>query len=188
VTETPNPYIRDADTMTGEMRPIRQAVLALGSNLGERFNTLQGAINALADTPEVKVVSVSPVYESPALDAPEGSRDFLNAVLLVDTTLSVHTLLERAHAVESAFGRVRGGTVNEPRTLDVDLIVVGERIADDPDLVLPHPRVHERAFVLRPWLDIEPEAYVPGQGLAVDLIEKTDQSTLTRRDDLELEL
>jgi 2-amino-4-hydroxy-6-hydroxymethyldihydropteridine diphosphokinase len=179
VTETPNPYIRDADTMTGEMRPIRQAVLALGSNLGERFNTLQGAINALADTPEVKVVSVSPVYESPAVDAPEGSRDFLNAVLLVDTTLSVHTLLERAHAVESAFGRVRGGT---------DLIVVGERIADDPDLVLPHPRVHERAFVLRPWLDIEPEAYVPGHGLAVDLIEKTDQSTLTRRDDLELEL
>ena len=158
MTETPNPYIRDADTMTGEMRPIRQAVLALGSNLGERFNTLQGAINALADTPEVKVVSVSPVYESPAVDAPEGSRDFLNAVLLVDTTLSVHTLLERAHAVESAFGRVRGGTVNEPRTLDVDLIVVGERIADDPDLVLPHPRVHERAFVLRPWLDIEPEA------------------------------
>jgi 7,8-dihydro-6-hydroxymethylpterin-pyrophosphokinase len=135
VTETPNPYIRDADTMTGEMRPIRQAVLALGSNLGERFNTLQGAINALADTPEVKVVSVSPVYESPAMDAPEGSR-----------------------------------------------------IADDPDLVLPHPRVHERAFVLRPWLDIEPEAYVPGQGLAVDLIEKTDQSTLKRRDDLELEL
>jgi len=188
VTETPNPYILDADTMTGEMRPIRQAVLSLGSNVGERFTTLQGAVNALADTPEVKVVSVSPVYETPAVDAPEGSGDFLNAVLLVDTTLSVHTLLERAHAVEAAFGRERSGVVNEPRTLDVDLIVVGERVADDEDLTLPHPRAHERAFVLRPWLDIDPEAYLPGQGLAVDLIGKTDQSILTRRDDLELDL
>jgi 2-amino-4-hydroxy-6-hydroxymethyldihydropteridine diphosphokinase len=188
VTETPNPHILDADTMTGEMRPIRQAVLSLGSNLGERFQTLQGAVNALADTPEVKVVSVSRVYESPAVDSPDGSRDFLNAVLLVDTTLSVHTLLERAHAVESAFGRVRSGETNEPRTLDVDLIVVGERIADDDDLVLPHPRAHERPFVLRPWLDIDPEAYIPGQGLAVDLVGKTDQSTLTLRDDLELVL
>ena len=188
MTETPNPHILDADTMTGEMRPIRQAVLSLGSNLGERFQTLQGAVNALADTPEVKVVSVSRVYESPAADAPDGSRDFLNAVLLVDTTLSVHTLLERAHAVESAFGRVRSGVTNEPRTLDVDLIVVGERVAHDEDLVLPHPRAHERAFVLRPWLDIDPEAYIPGQGLATDLIGKTDQSTLTLRDDLELVL
>jgi 2-amino-4-hydroxy-6-hydroxymethyldihydropteridine diphosphokinase len=188
VTETPNPHILDADTMTGEMRPIRQAVLSLGSNLGERFQTLQGAVNALADTPEVKVVSVSRVYESPAVDSPDGSRDFLNAVLLVDTTLSVHTLLERAHAVESAFGRVRSGETNEPRTLDVDLIVVGERIANDDDLVLPHPRAHERAFVLRPWLDIDPEAYIVGQGLAVDLVGKTDQSTLTVRDDLELVL
>jgi 2-amino-4-hydroxy-6-hydroxymethyldihydropteridine diphosphokinase len=188
VTETPNPHILDADTMTGEMRPIRQAVLSLGSNLGERFQTLQGAVNALADTPEVKVVSVSRVYESPAVDSPDGSRDFLNAVLLVDTTLSVHTLLERAHAVESAFGRVRSGETNEPRTLDVDLIVVGERIANDDDLVLPHPRAHERAFVLRPWLDIDPEAYIPGQGLAVDLVGKTDQDTLTVRDDLELVL
>jgi 2-amino-4-hydroxy-6-hydroxymethyldihydropteridine diphosphokinase len=188
VTETPNPHILDADTMTGDMRPIRQAVLALGSNKGDRFQTLQGAVNALADTPEVKVVSVSRVYESPAVDAPEGSRDFLNAVLLIDTTLSVHTLLDRAHAVESAFGRVRTGAANEPRTLDVDLIVVGERIAQDADLVLPHPRAHTRAFVLRPWLDIDPEAYVPGQGLAVDLIGKIDQSTLTVRDDLELVL
>jgi 2-amino-4-hydroxy-6-hydroxymethyldihydropteridine diphosphokinase len=122
------------------------------------------------------------------VDSPDGSRDFLNAVLLVDTTLSVHTLLERAHAVESAFGRVRSGETNEPRTLDVDLIVVGERIANDDDLVLPHPRAHERAFVLRPWLDIDPEAYILGQGLAVDLVGKTDQSTLTVRDDLELVL
>lgn len=188
MTETPNPYILDADTMTGEMRPIRQAVLSLGSNLGDRFTTLTGAVNALADTPEVKVVSVSPVYETAPVDAPEDSRDFLNAVLLIDTTLSVHTLLERAHAVESAFGRERTGVVNEPRTLDVDLVVVGERLAQDDDLELPHPRAHERAFVLRPWLDVDPEAYIPGQGLVVDLLEDLDQSGLKHRDDLEIML
>ncbi len=188
MTETPNPHIRDADTMTGEMRPIRLAVLSLGSNLGDRFTILAGAVNALADTPEVKVVSVSPVYESPAVDAPEGSGDFLNAVLLIDTTLSVHTLLERAHAVESAFGRERTGVVNEPRTLDVDLIVVGERLAHDEDLELPHPRAHERVFVLRPWLDVDPEAYIPGQGLVVDLLEDLDESGLKRWDDLEIML
>lgn len=186
MTETPNPNILDADTMTGEMRPIRQAILSLGSNLGDRFATLSGAVNALADTPEVKVVSVSPVYESPPLDAPEGSRDFLNAVLLLDTTLSVHTLLERAHAVESAFGRERTGVVNEPRTLDVDLIVVGERLAAEDDLELPHPRAHERVFVLRPWLDVDAEAYIPGHGLVVDLLEDLDESGLTHRDDLEI--
>ncbi len=188
MTETPNPHIRDADTMTGEMRPIRQGVLSLGSNLGDRYATLTGAVNALADTPEVKVVSVSPVYEAPPMDAPEGSRDFLNAVLLIDTTLSVHTLLERAHAVESAFGRERTGVVNEPRTLDVDLIVVGERLADDEDLQLPHPRAHERVFVLRPWLDVDPEAYIPGRGLVVDLLEELDQGGLKHRDDLEIML
>lgn len=186
MTETPNPYTFDADTMTGDMRPIRQAIISLGSNLGDRHATLAGAVNALADTPEVKVVSVSPVYECPAEDAPTGSDDFLNAVLLLDTTLSVHTLLERAHAVESAFGRERTGVLNEPRTLDVDLIVVGERLAQDEDLVLPHPRAHERAFVLRPWLDVDPEAYIPGQGLVADLIDDLDQSGLKHRDDLEI--
>lgn len=188
MTETPNPYIQDADTMTGEMRPIRQAVLALGSNLGERFTTLQGAVNALADTPEVKVVSVSPVYESPAVDAPEGSRDFLNAVLLVDTTLSVHTLLDRCLAVEDAFGRERDQGRHAPRTLDVDLIVVGDRVVSDEELSLPHPHAHERAFVLLPWLDVDPDGYVPGIGHVADLIESVDTSGVERRDDLHLVL
>jgi hypothetical protein len=107
MTETPNPYIVDADTMTGEMRPIRQAVLSLGSNVGERLATLQGAVDALLDTPEVKVVSVSPVYETQPVDAPAGSGDFLNAVLLLDTTLSVHTLLDRCGADETASGTLR---------------------------------------------------------------------------------
>ncbi len=188
MTETPNPYILDADTMTGEMRPIRQAVLSLGSNLGERFATLQGAVEALLDTPEVKVVSVSPVYESKPVGAPPGSRDFLNAVLLVDTTLSVHTLLDRCRAVEDAFGRERVRVRNAPRTLDVDLVVVGDRVVCDDKLALPHPRAHERAFVLRPWLDLDPDGYIPQAGHVADLVESVDHSGVTRRDDLELVL
>ncbi|HYJ70622.1 MAG TPA: 2-amino-4-hydroxy-6-hydroxymethyldihydropteridine diphosphokinase [Nocardioidaceae bacterium] len=183
MTETPNPYIPDTDTMTGEMHPIRQAVLSLGSNLGERFTTIEGGVNALADTPDVTVVSVSPVYETLPDDAPEGSPKFLNVMLLVDTTLSVHTLLDRCLAVESAFGRERTGVRHEPRTLDVDLIVVGDRVVDDDDLTLPHPAAHRRAYILRPWLDVDPEAYIPGHGLVVELLDKLDESGIQRRDD-----
>ena len=139
MTETPNPHIVDTDTLTGEMHPIRRCVLAIGSNLGERLNNLQGAVDALTDTPEVWVTAVSPVYETEPVDAPEGSKDFLNAVVLADTTLSAHTLLERALAIEDAFGRERTGEYGAPRTLDVDLIVVGDRRASDEDMVAAAP-------------------------------------------------
>ena len=85
MTETPNPHIVDTDTLTGEMRPIRRAVLALGSNLGERMASLQGAVNAIADTPDVWVTGVSPVYETEPVDSPPEAKNYLNAVVLVDT-------------------------------------------------------------------------------------------------------
>lgn len=188
MTETPNPNIVDTDALTGEQHPISQAVLSLGSNLGERFNSLQGALNSLADTPGVYVVSVSPVYETVPVDAPEGSRDYLNAVVLIDTTLSPGTLLERAQAIEDAFGRERdAGEVNAPRTLDVDVIVVGEHTTDSEELTLPHPRAHERAFVLQPWADIDPDAEIPGRGRVSDLLAKVGSSGVNRREDLDLE-
>ncbi len=187
MTETPNPNIIDADTLTGEMRPIRRVVLALGSNLGDRMTSLQGAVNAIADTPDVWVTSVSPVYETEPVDAPEGSENYLNAVLLVDTTLAAHRLLDRALAVEDAFDRERGEVRNSPRTLDIDLIVVGDRRSRD-ELVLPHPRAHERAFVLQPWHDLEPEAELIDAGPVAELLEKVDTSIVVKRDDLELEI
>jgi 2-amino-4-hydroxy-6-hydroxymethyldihydropteridine diphosphokinase len=187
VTESPNPNIVDTDTITGEMHPIRRAVISIGSNLGERRNNLQGAVDTLADTPEVWVTGVSPVYETVPVDAPEGSKDFLNAIVLLDTTLAARTLLERALAVESAYGREREGEPNAPRTLDVDLIVVGDRRADEEDLVLPHPRAAERAFVLVPWLDLEPDAEIPGVGPIAELVEKTGRDGVTVREDIELE-
>ena len=187
MTESPNPNIVDTDTITGEMHPIRRAVISIGSNLGERRNNLQGAVDTLADTPEVWVTGVSPVYETVPVDAPDGSKDFLNAVVLLDTTLAARTLLERALAVESAYGREREGEPNAPRTLDVDLIVVGDRRADEEDLVLPHPRAAQRAFVLVPWLDLEPDAEIPGVGPIAELVEKTGRDGVTVREDIELE-
>ena len=189
MTETPNPHIIDADTLTGEMRPIRRAVVSLGSNLGERLTSLQGAINALADTPDVWVTGVSPVYETEPVDAPEGSETFLNAIVLLDTTLAASRLLDRAQAIEDAFGRDRtAGEYHAPRTLDVDVIVVGDRRRNDEVMQLPHPRAHERAFVLQPWFDIEPDAEIPDAGLIAELLEKSDRSGLSRRDDLVLQV
>ncbi len=185
MTESPTPYVLDADTMTGGMRPIRQAVIAIGSNLGDRHARLQGAVSALEDTPEVQVVAISSVYETEPVSAPSGSDKFLNAVVLIDTTLTVHTLLDRALAIEDAFGRERTEP-NAPRTLDVDVIVVGERVADDEQLQLPHPRAHERGFVLVPWLEIDPEGQIPGQGFVADLIGGVDTTGVVKREDLEI--
>lgn len=186
MTETPNPHIIDPDTLTGEMRPIRSAVLALGSNLGDLFANLQGAIDSLVDTTEVHIVAVSSVYESGAVDGPDDAPDFLNAVLLADTTLSVAMLLDRAKAIEDAYGRERSER-GAPRTLDVDLIVVGDRLSDTDELALPHPRAHERAFVLVPWYEIDEQAQIPGKGKIADLIADLDTTALVRRDDLRLE-
>jgi 2-amino-4-hydroxy-6-hydroxymethyldihydropteridine diphosphokinase len=187
MTETPNPNIVDADSLTGEMHPIRRVVVALGSNLGERLTSLQGAVDALADTPDLFLTAVSPVYESSPVDSPEEADNVLNAVVLADTTLPAARLMERALAIEDAFARERSDVRNMPRTLDVDLIVVGDRRADDDFLRLPHPRAHERAFVLQPWHDLEPDAEIPDAGPIAELLEKADQSGLKRRDDLTLE-
>lgn len=185
MTESPTPYELDADTMTGGMRPIRQAVLSIGSNLGDRAARLQGAVSALEDTPEVTVVAISSVYETDPVGAPEGSGSFLNAVVLIDTTLTVHTLLDRALAIEDAFGRERSEP-GAPRTLDVDIIVVGDRVANDDSLTLPHPRAHERGFVLVPWLEIDLEGEIPGHGFVADLISGVDTSGVKKREDVEI--
>ncbi|WP_101525536.1 2-amino-4-hydroxy-6-hydroxymethyldihydropteridine diphosphokinase [Nocardioides houyundeii] len=188
MTETPNPHIVDADSLTGEMHPIRRVVVALGSNLGERLTALQGALDAMADTPEVWLTSVSGVYETAPVDSPAEAKPYLNVIVLLDTTLPAHRLMERALAIESAFGRERGDVRNAPRTLDVDLIQVGDRRADDDLLVLPHPRAHERGFVLKPWHDLEPDAVLLDHGPVAQLLDKLDLSGVTRREDLSLEL
>lgn len=187
MTEAPNPHIIDSDTLTGEMRPIRRVVIALGSNVGERLSNLQGAVTSWADTPEVMLTAVSPVYETEPVDAPAGSPNFFNAVLLMDTTLSAHRIMDRALAIEDAFGRDRH-ELHGPRTLDVDLIVVGDRRSHLDSMRLPHPRAAERAFVLRPWHDVEPDAVLPDAGPIDKLLEDLDESGIRRRDDLVLDV
>jgi 2-amino-4-hydroxy-6-hydroxymethyldihydropteridine diphosphokinase len=119
------------------------------------------------------------VYETAPVGGPE-QPDYLNAVITADTALPGLTILERALGVEEAFQRVREVTWG-PRTLDVDLIVCGDEISDDPGLTLPHPRAHERAFVLAPWHDIEPDAEIPGRGRVEDLLRAVGLDGVRRR-------
>ena len=179
---SPNPHAIDTDTLSG-MKPLRKVVYSLGSNLGDRLGHLQGAVDALRDTPDVIVVDVSPVYETSPVGGPEDSPDFLNLVVVAETTLEPRTLLERAQAIEDAYGRERESRW-APRTLDVDLIMVGNAVVDHDDLRLPHPLAHERGFVLVPWLAIDPQGEVPGQGPLAALAEAAGDAGITRRDDL----
>ena len=184
---SPNPHAIDADTLSG-MKPLRKVVYSIGSNLGDRLANLQGAVDALSDTPDIILVDVSSVYETEPVGGPENSPKFLNMVVVAETTLAPRTLLERALAIEDAFGRERDEVVKwGPRTLDVDLITVGDAEVERPDLKLPHPLAHERAFVLVPWYEIDPTGEIQGKGAIGDFLASADTSGVVRRDDLVIE-
>ena len=146
-----------------------RAVLALGSNLGERAETLAEAVSDLVDRQEVRLVDVSPVIQTKAVGGPEAQPDFLNMVMIVMTTLGPYELLAHCQAVEAKHHRTREVRWG-PRTLDVDVITYGSLAQDDPVLTLPHPRAAERAFVLFPWLLIDPTAVLEGHPI-VELLE-----------------
>jgi len=134
---------------------VTRAYLGLGSNLGDRLAHLQRALAGLAATDAVRVVAVSRVYETEPVGGPS-QDDFLNAVVSIDTTLSPRELLDVAMAVEQLADRVRAERWG-PRTLDVDVLLYGDEAVQEPDLEIPHPRMHERAFVLAPLHDVAPE-------------------------------
>jgi 2-amino-4-hydroxy-6-hydroxymethyldihydropteridine diphosphokinase len=146
----------------------KACVLALGSNLGKRLDILQGAVDAIAGIPGVALTAISPVYETAPVGGPQ-QPDYLNAVLLAQTTLAPRDLLAELHTVEAAFDRVRLVRWG-PRTLDIDIIAFEGELSDDPELTLPHPRAHERAFVLAPWHDVDPAATLPGHGAVAGLL------------------
>jgi 2-amino-4-hydroxy-6-hydroxymethyldihydropteridine diphosphokinase len=146
---------------------VSRAVLSLGSNLGDREAHLRAAVAGFADV----LVAASPVYETAAWGGVE-QPEFLNAVLVVDDPATdAWGWLRRGQALENAAGRVREVHWG-PRTLDVDVVHVEGVTSSDPELLLPHPGTPERATVLRPWLDIDPEAELPGHGRVVDLLAK----------------
>ncbi len=171
-------------SVTIRRRAGQHVVLALGSNLGDRLATLQGAVQELLTGPGLTLTALSPVYETAPVGGPP-QPDYLNAVLVARTTLPPAALLHRCQQAEQAFHRIRE-EVWGPRTLDVDIIVYGDLVSDDPVLTLPHPRARERAFVLAPWLDAEPAAEIPGQGQVAGLLAAADRSGVRRRDDLKL--
>lgn len=142
--------------------PVRQVpvVLALGTNLGDRQAMLRSAVSALRQLPGLALERVAPVVETAPVGGPQ-QPDYLNAVLLGRTSMGPAQLLRACQQVEHGHGRVRGLRWG-PRTLDVDLIAYGTAVQDDPALTLPHPRAHQRAFVLVPWSLVDPEAVLGG--------------------------
>ncbi|MFF7050442.1 2-amino-4-hydroxy-6-hydroxymethyldihydropteridine diphosphokinase [Streptomyces griseorubiginosus] len=188
VQPVPAAVVQQVDAADSTLHNPKRAVISLGSNLGNRLETLQGAVDALEDTPGVRVKSVSPVYETePWGVAADSQPSYFNAVVVLKTTLPPASLLERAHAVEEAFNRVRDERWG-PRTLDVDIVAYADVVSDDPVLTLPHPRAHERAFVLAPWHDVEPEAQLPGRGPVAALLDTVTRDGVEARKDLELRL
>jgi 2-amino-4-hydroxy-6-hydroxymethyldihydropteridine diphosphokinase len=145
-----------------------RAYVALGSNLGNPVQTVEDAIDAMAALRGSLLKAISSLYRT----APVGLKhqpDFINAVVAVDTRLGPHELLDELFALEARFGRERS-VRNAPRTLDLDLLLHGTTVQDDPELILPHPRMHERAFVLAPLAEIAPELAIPGRGRVADLL------------------
>lgn len=156
---------------------MTRAVLSIGSNLGDRAAHLRTAVDEFADV----LVAVSPVYETP----PWGGvpqEPYLNAVLVVDGDQTPAGWLARAHRAEDAAGRERSARWG-PRTLDVDIVHVNGVASEDPQLRLPHPFAHERAFVLLPWLDVDPGAGLSGRPVRAWL-STVDSAGIVRRDDV----
>ena len=188
VQPVPASVVEKVDAADTTLSNPKRAVISIGSNLGNRLETLQGAIDALEDTPGVRIKAVSPVYETQPWGVEPGSQpSYFNAVVVLKTTQPPSSLLERAHAVEEAFHRVRDERWGA-RTLDVDIVAYADSVSDDPQLTLPHPRAHERAFVLAPWYDVEPSADLPGHGAVADLLDRLTREGVVPRQDLELRL
>lgn len=152
------------------------AVIAFGANLGDRAATLHAAATALAEADGVELTAMSGLHESIALKpggADPTAPEYLNAVGLVSTTLAPEALLALLHRIEADNGRVRGELWAD-RTLDLDLVDYAGETIERPDLVLPHPRAGVRDFVLRPWLEVDPDAVLPGSGRVADLLAALD--------------
>jgi 2-amino-4-hydroxy-6-hydroxymethyldihydropteridine diphosphokinase len=142
---------------------MTRAYVGLGANLGDREGNLRAAVDALAATAGIEVVAVSSFRETEPVGYLEQPR-FLNGVAALETTLAPRELLETLLLVERSLGRTREGPRFGPRTIDLDLLLYGDETVDEPGLRVPHPRLHERAFVLEPLAELERGLVVPGAG------------------------
>jgi 2-amino-4-hydroxy-6-hydroxymethyldihydropteridine diphosphokinase len=157
---------------------VTTAFIALGSNLADPAGQVRSALSELARLPNTSLVRASSLYRNPpagGMDQPE----YVNAVAQVETRMGPHELLDGLLGIERAHGRVREYP-NAPRTLDLDIALYGDRVVDEPGLVVPHPRMLQRAFVLVPLAEIAPDARVPGHGRVADLAASLDASALAK--------
>lgn len=156
--------------------------IGIGSNLGQPLKQVRDAAAALGALAETQSLAISPFYRNPAV-GPGRQPDYVNAVAAVETRLGPHALLEALLAIEAGQGRIRGSLRWQPRTLDLDLLLYGDRVIHDARLTVPHPRMQERAFVLKPLLDIAPDLEIPGVGAVAELLSRASAASLWRVDD-----
>ena len=156
---------------------------SLGSNLGDRRATLESAIERISEIKGVKLLKQSSIYESVALtDAgyDQEQPSYLNAVVQLETSLKAKALLKALNEIENEFGRIRLQRW-APRTLDIDIITFGFELIETKSLIVPHPRAFERSFVLVPWLEIDPNAVIPGRGPVADLAAELSDPVVVAR-------
>ena len=152
---------------------MTRAYVGLGSNVGDRERMLWSAVHMLAFNPEVEVVAVSSIRETDPVGLADQPR-FLNAAVALDTELEPRALLELLMAVERELGRTRDGPRFGPRTIDLDLLLYGDEVVDEPGLTVPHPRLHERRFVLEPLAELDYELTVPEKGAVQALLARVE--------------
>ena len=160
---------------------MTRCYVALGANLGDPIATVRAAISALHELPNCELVAESSLYRT----APVGLKrqpDFINAVVALDTVLPAPTLINLMFRIEEKFGRQRvpNGARNLARTLDLDILLYGDEVDTDPTLTLPHPRMHERAFVLAPLAEIVPKIVIPGHGNVSELLTHCSDQRIER--------
>lgn len=160
------------------------AYVALGSNLADPVAQVRSGASALAGLPATRLNRCSALYRTVPVGPVAGQPDFINAVCRVETRLSPTTLLAALLELEARQGRVRTpGAAGGPRTLDLDLLLYGDEVLTLPGLILPHPRLHERAFVLYPLADIDPDLAIPGRGSVRALLARCEDRGITRLDE-----
>ena len=155
------------------------AFVGIGANLGDARANVRDALALMAAQPGCRLAASSSLWRTAPIDS--SGDDYINAVARLDTSLDAHALLERLQAIELQHGRERPYR-NAPRTLDLDLLLYGDATIDTPELVVPHPRMHERAFVLAPLLEIAPGAVIPGLGPAAGFLPAVAGQAIVRLD------
>ena len=156
--------------------------IGIGSNLDGPLEQVRRARNALAELPNTRFVGISPLYRNPAI-GPGDQPDYVNAVAAIETRLEPHALMDALQAIEADQGRRRGAVRWQARSVDLDLLVYGDRTIHDQRLTVPHPHIHQRAFVLKPLLYLAPDLEVPGLGPVAGLLRAAPDGQLRRIDD-----